>query len=219
VAIIDPAGRRLPRGEVGEICLRGEAPRRYYLDDGPQTAGVFGDDGWIRMGDLGMLAPDGNLLFVDRVADSIVTAGHRISSAMVENALLWHPSVRAAAVFAVPDKAAGQLAVAAVEASADASPAALAGFLRGELDPADWPADILIVPELPRGVTGKILKTPLRRAYHDIRDIHVQGTRAGEDGQHGGNETNKGVPGDRSEADVRDGAGLAGVGALRQDRG
>jgi long-chain acyl-CoA synthetase len=220
-AVIDQDGGRLPPGEVGEICLRGEAPRRYYLDDDPRLAGVFGADGWVRMGDLGMIASDGSLLFVDRVADSIVSAGHRISSAMVENALLWHPSVRAAAVFAVPDERAGQLAVAAVEADPHASPAGLADFLARELDPADRPAAVLIVPELPRGVTGKILKVRLREAYRDfgnIRDVLAQGTRVRED-WHGCNETNEGVPGERAEADVRDGAGLARVGPLRQDPG
>jgi long-chain acyl-CoA synthetase len=198
VAIVDPDGRRLPAGEVGEICLRGEAPRRYYLDDSPRTAGVFGADGWVRMGDLGTIAPDESLLFVDRAADSIVTAGHRISSAMVENALLWHPSVRGAAVFAVPDERAGQLAVAAVEADPAASAEDLAGFLAGELDPADRPAAVRIVPELPRGVTGKILKAQLREDWH-------------------GDEKNEGLSGDRAEADFRDGAGLARVGPLRQD--
>jgi acyl-CoA synthetase (AMP-forming)/AMP-acid ligase II len=203
VAIVDPRRRPLPPGEVGEICLRGEAPRRYYLDDSPRTAGVFGADGWVRMGDLGTIAPDGSLLFVDRAADSIVTAGHRISSAMVENALLWHPSVRGAAVFAVPDERAGQVAVAAVEAGPETRPEDLAAFLAGELDPADRPAAVRIVPELPRGVTGKILKAQLR----------------GREDGHGGIEKDEGLSGDRAEADVRDGAGLARVGPLGQDRG
>jgi acyl-CoA synthetase (AMP-forming)/AMP-acid ligase II len=198
VAVIDPAGRPRLAGEIGEICLRSEAPRRYYLDDNPQTAGVFGADGWVRMGDLGMIAPDGSLLFVDRVADSIVTAGHRISSAKVENALLWHPAVRAAAVFAVPGPA-GPVAVAAVEASPGTEAADLTAFLAEELDPTERPALIRIVTKLPRGVTGKILKAQLREDWH------------------GRQEADEGVPGDRTEADVRDGAGLARVGSLRQD--
>ena len=221
VAVIDPGGRRLPPGEVGEICLRGEGPRRYYLDDNPQTAGVFGADGWVRMGDLGMIAPGGSLLFVDRVADSIVTAGHRISSAMVENALCWHPSVRAAAVFGVPDERFGQVAVAAVQSDPGTPAEDLASFLASELDPADWPVAVLVVPELPRGVTGKILKTRLREAYRDFRsigDVRARGIGVRED-RHGGNEKNQGLSGDRAEADVRDGAGLARVGPLRQDRG
>jgi long-chain acyl-CoA synthetase len=201
VAIVDPDGRRLPPGEVGEICLRGEAPRRYYLDDSPRTAGVFGADGWVRMGDLGTIAPDQSLLFVDRAADSIVTAGHRISSAVVENALLWHPSVRGAAVFAVPDERAGQVAIAAVEADPGIAPEDLTAFLAGELDLADRPAAVRIVPGLPRGVTGKILKAQLREDTH------------------GGHQENEGLSGDRAEADVRDGTGLARVGPLRQDRG
>jgi len=220
VAIVDPHGRRLPPGEVGEICLRCEAPPRYYLDKDPRVAGVFSDDGWVRMGDLGMIAADESLLFVDRVADSVVSAGHRISSAMVENALLWHPSVRAAAVFAVADERAGQRAIAAVEAAPDTSTADLISFLEGELDPADRPATILVVPELPRGVTGKVLKVQLRETYRDFRNVDVrpQGTRVRKE-WHGGNEANEGVPGDRAEADVRDGAGLARLGAVRQDRG
>jgi acyl-CoA synthetase (AMP-forming)/AMP-acid ligase II len=169
VAITGPGGGPLPAGQVGEICLRCEAPRRYYLDDVPAAAGVFGADGWVRMGDLGMIASDGSLLFVDRVADSIVTGGHRISSAAVENALLWHPAVRSAAVFAVPDGRAGQVAVAAVEASGETSPGDLARFLAGELDTADQPAAILIVPGLPKGVTGKILKAQLRETYAGLR--------------------------------------------------
>lgn len=174
-AVMDPAGRVLPPGEVGEICLRCDAPSRYYLDDDSPAAGAFGDDDWVRMGDLGVIAPDGELLFVDRVADSIVTGGHRVSATMVENALLWHPAVRAAAVVAVPDEHAGQLPVAAVEAAPGTRSADLAGFLDGELGPADRPAAILAVPALPRGVTGKILKRQLRETYQDFfRTTHVR---------------------------------------------
>lgn len=220
VAIIDSDGRALPPEEVGEICLRCAAPPRYYLDDDPRTAEVFSDDGWVRMGDLGMIAPDGSLLFVDRLEDSIVSGEHRISTAMVENALLWHPSVRAAAVFAIPDERAGQLAIAAVEAESATPPDDLAGFLDGELDPADLPAAILVVPELPRGVTGKILKTQLRETYRDFRNVQVRadGTQAREE-WHGREEANAGLSGDRAEEDVRGGAGLAGLGPVRQDRG
>lgn len=166
VAIVGPGGQHLPPGEIGEIWLRGEGPRRYYLGDDPRTAGVFTADGWVRMGDLGMTTGDGELLFVDRVPDSIVTAGHQVSSAMVENALLWHPAVRAVAVFGVPEPGAGQIVVAVAEA--DSSPDELAGFLAGELKPADRPAFVLTVPELPRGITGKILKTRLRELYRDL---------------------------------------------------
>jgi acyl-CoA synthetase (AMP-forming)/AMP-acid ligase II len=222
VAITGPDGEPVPAGQVGEICLRCEAPNRYYLDRGPETAGVFGADGWVRMGDLGMIAPDGSLLFVDRVADSIVTSGHRISSAAVENALLWHPAVRGAAVFAIPDERAGQVAVAAVEAGPGTAPEHVARFLAGELDPADQPAAILIVPELPRGVTGKILKAQLRETYQGLRtiaDAPGHDRRVREDWHGGNEETREGVPGDRAEADIRGGAGLARLGAVGQDRG
>jgi acyl-CoA synthetase (AMP-forming)/AMP-acid ligase II len=219
VAITDPGGRGLPLGEVGEICLRCDAPGRYYLDDDPATAGVFSPDGWVRMGDLGLVTADGELLFVDRVADSIVSGGHRVSATMVENALLWHPAVRAAAVFAVPDEHAGQLAVAAVEARPGTHAVDLAGFLDRELDPADWPAAILVLPELPRGVTGKILKRQLRETHRDLfRTIHVRahGTR---EERHDREEAGRRLPGDRAQEDIRGRAGLARVGAIRQDRG
>lgn len=78
------------------------------------------------------------------------------------------------AVFAVPDERAGQLPVAVVEAAPGMHATDLAGFLDGELGPDDRPTAILVVPTLPRGVTGKILKRQLRETYQDFfRITHV----------------------------------------------
>ncbi|SHG23136.1 Acyl-CoA synthetase (AMP-forming)/AMP-acid ligase II [Jatrophihabitans endophyticus] len=169
VRIVDDAGEPVAAGTIGEIALRSEAPRRFYLDVDERTAGVFAGDGWVRMGDLGVLDPDGTLRFVDRVAESIVSDGRRISSAQVENALMWHPGVRAAAVFAVPDHDRGQLAEAAVETEGDVHGEDLLAFLADRLAPADLPARVHVVDRLPRGVTGKVHKQVLREQYGRVR--------------------------------------------------
>jgi crotonobetaine/carnitine-CoA ligase len=105
VRVVDEHGRELPRGEVGEIVVRGVPGRTimkgYYKDPEETSRAIV--DGWLHTGDNGMLDELGYLHFLDRKKDVIKRAGENVSATEVEGTLLEHPSVSLAAVIAVPD--------------------------------------------------------------------------------------------------------------------
>jgi long-chain acyl-CoA synthetase len=162
VAILDESGAQLPAGAVGEIALRSDAPQRSYFGDPDATRKVF-DGGWTRMGDLGRLDADGVLHFFDRKSQVIVSAGETISSARIENALLWHPAVVDAAAFAESDPAAGTVPACAVELRRPVDPAELRDFLTERLAPHELPVHIDAVKRLPRNPLGKVVKSQIIR--------------------------------------------------------
>jgi acyl-CoA synthetase (AMP-forming)/AMP-acid ligase II len=172
--LCDDDGEPVPTGNTGEIWLRSQAPRRRYLDR-ERDARVH-VDGWTRTGDLGHLDEDGFLYLFDRRVDALPGEVGLVSSVAVENALYEHPAVLAAAVVAVP--AADHAGASAVEGAtarrvtgAEAvvvlrDPRALAelpGFLAGRLKPHERPERFHAWESLPRGVTGKVLKTQVRQ--------------------------------------------------------
>ncbi|GGP51720.1 class I adenylate-forming enzyme family protein [Saccharothrix coeruleofusca] len=166
VSVVDERGEPVPPGVVGEIRLRTTAPQRWYLGDPDRNREVFAD-GWTRMGDYGSLDEDGHLHFFDRIPDAIRTAGALVSSARVENALLWHPNVVEAAAFGIPDIEAGHLVAAAVVLDSPVPEGDLLDFARSELTGAEVPVRVFVVDSLPRGDNGKPLKRVLRVRFAD----------------------------------------------------
>ncbi len=106
------------------------------------------------------------MTIVDRKKDLIISGGENISSVEVENALTEHPAVLEAAVVGVPDERWGEVprAFVALRSGSDASPDELVAFVRARLAHFKAPKDVRIVDALPRGGTGKVLKTVLREA-------------------------------------------------------
>ncbi|WP_329562327.1 AMP-binding protein [Kitasatospora sp. NBC_01266] len=102
VAIRDEAGRDLPTGERGEVCVRSESLMRGYWQQPELTAAVL-RDGWLHTGDIGYLDGDGYLTIVDRLKDLINTGGGHVYTSELEDLLNSHPGVRQSAVFGVPD--------------------------------------------------------------------------------------------------------------------
>jgi acyl-CoA synthetase (AMP-forming)/AMP-acid ligase II len=102
VAIIDEHGALLPRGERGEIVVRGPLVMSGYYRDDAATAEVS-RFGWHHTGDIGYLDEDNFLFIVDRAQDVIISGGFSVYSAEVEQALRQHPAVLDAAVVGVPD--------------------------------------------------------------------------------------------------------------------
>ena len=122
VAVIDADGTELPAGETGEIAVRVPDPVAFleYLNAPEATAAKFVGP-WLRTGDLASRDADGYLWFKGRADDLIISAGYRISPLEVEQCLLRHPAVVAAAVVGVPDELRGQVVKAFVIAR-DAAP-------------------------------------------------------------------------------------------------
>ncbi|MDQ6910420.1 MAG: AMP-binding protein, partial [Actinomycetota bacterium] len=165
VRAVDDEGGDQPRGAVGEVWLRRPGvPRRWYYRDPEATAAAWSGD-WLRTGDLGYLDPDGYLYLVDRKKDVIVTGGLNVASLEVESVLHEHPAVVEAAVFGVPHDVLGQDVAAAVVLRSEITPRELTSFARQRLAEYKTPHHVFVVDDLPRTVTGKVLKRDLRSRF------------------------------------------------------
>jgi O-succinylbenzoic acid--CoA ligase len=139
----------------GELLVRGPAV----------AAGALGPDGWLHTGDLGTLDATGRLAIVGRKADTIVTGGENVAPAEVEAALLEHPAVGDAAVLGRSDPEWGEAVVAQFVVRDGATvpePAVLRAHCAERLAPFKVPKAFELVSELPRSVTGKLLRRELR---------------------------------------------------------
>jgi long-chain acyl-CoA synthetase len=102
VKVLDPDGKELSPGEVGELCVKGPSVVKQYWNNQLATEQTF-VNGWLHTGDLGHKDEDGYVYIVDRIKDMIVSGGENIYCLEVENALMQHPAVLDAAVVGVPD--------------------------------------------------------------------------------------------------------------------
>lgn len=170
VKVVDQDGSERRRGEVGEVWLAYPgAPQRWYYGDPVSTASVFRNE-WVRTGDLGYLDADGYLYIVDRIKDVVNRGGLKVSSIEVEGALIGHPSVSDAAVFAVPDITYGEEVAAAIVARRPVVRRELKTYLRQRLADYKIPRDFVFVDCIPRNASGKALKRELREVYVRERD-------------------------------------------------
>jgi long-chain acyl-CoA synthetase len=163
LSIRDDAGRELPPGERGELWIRGTSVFRGYWNLPEATAAAFVDD-WFRTGDGAYLDGDGFLFIVDRLKDLIIRGGENIGCGQVEAALLMHPGVREASVYAVPDDRLGEEVGATIYAPDGAlDDDQLRAFLARHLARFELPRYILrSAAPLPRTPSGKILKRQIR---------------------------------------------------------
>jgi len=168
VAIRSEDGRLLGPGEAGEIFVRGPGLMPGYLDDDEANHAAF-VDGWFRTGDLGSIDTEGFLTVLGRLKEFINRGGEKISPYEIEAALLLHPSVREAAAFAVPHPRLGENVAAAVVLTPGANTTSkeIRKFLPQHLAPFKIPQHVLVQTELPKGVTGKVLRLQLSKAVVD----------------------------------------------------
>jgi len=152
----------LPRGELGEIVIRGHNLMKGYLNRPDATAEAI-VDGWFRTGDLGTKSDDDYVTIVDRKKDMIVRNGYNVYPREVEEVLSTHPAVAMVAVFGVAHETHGQEIVAAVTLMPGASAGAeeLIDFARQHVAAYKYPRRIEILETLPLGPSGKVLKREL----------------------------------------------------------
>jgi long-chain acyl-CoA synthetase len=163
ICALDEPARLLPRGERGEICVRGPQVMTGYLGRAQETADCF-IDGALRTGDIGYLDTDGYLYVTDRLKDLIICGGYNVYPRVIEEALYQHEAVAEAVAVGVPDAYRGEAPVAFVSLRQGASttPEALATFLRAQLSPIEQPKRIEIRPSLPKTAVGKLSRKELR---------------------------------------------------------
>ena len=162
--VVDDAGATVPAGAPGELLVRGTSVFRGYWNRPDVDADAF-VDGWFRTGDVAIIDDDGYLFIVDRIKDLIIRGGENIGCGQVEAALLLHPSVHEAAVYALPDERLGEEVGATVYASPTVDAQSLRAFVRDHLAAFEVPREIVICSEpLPRTASGKIVKRELQAA-------------------------------------------------------
>jgi fatty-acyl-CoA synthase len=164
--IVGPMGNYLPwDGEsVGELLVRGDMIMKGYYKSPKETAETL-KDGWYHTGDLCAMGPDGSLFVKDRQKDIIISGGENISSLEVEAVLYSHPDILECAVIAKPDEKWGEIPLAFVvpRAGSSISPEEVIQFSRKHLAHFKAPREVRMISEFPRGGTGKILKSVLRK--------------------------------------------------------
>lgn len=164
--VVDDEGKPLPHDgkTMGRLIIRGPWVTQSYFHTGNVT-----ENGWFDTGDIATIDPDGYMLIQDRAKDLIKSGGEWISSVDLENHLMGHPSVKAAAVIALPHPKWDErpLGVIVLREGMEASKEDLNQFLSSKV--AKWwlPDDYVYVAELPLTATGKFLKRALREQFKD----------------------------------------------------
>jgi long-chain acyl-CoA synthetase len=166
VAILDDDGRPLPTGEVGEICCRSKLVMQGYWRS-PELSEEVLRDGWLHTGDLGRLDEDGYLHVVDRKKDLIIRGGFNVFPRDVEEALLEHAAVEAAAVVGRPDLECGEEVVAFVALSGAVDPADLVAWSRERIGGYKYPREVHVVGAIPLTPIGKVDRKALRARLLD----------------------------------------------------
>ncbi|MHA1527481.1 MAG: AMP-binding protein [Alphaproteobacteria bacterium] len=163
VAILGADNRELERMTGGEIAVRGDNVFRLYLKNPEATAEAFTDDGWFLTGDLGHMDADGYIYVTGRRKELIIKGGENIAPREIDEALLLHAQVLEAAAFAVPSVDYGQAVEAAVRLTEGGTVGEdeLLALCRAQVGKFKAPDRVHILPDLPKGPSGKVQRMKL----------------------------------------------------------
>ncbi|MEV0974365.1 class I adenylate-forming enzyme family protein [Microtetraspora glauca] len=164
ITILDPERNPVAVGEVGEVAIDGPCVMREYWQRPDATAAVMHGP-WFLTGDLGRMDADGHLWIVDRMKDLIIRGGYNVYPREVEEVLYTHSAILEAAVVGLPDERLGEEVAAIVvpRAGQDIDLGELRTWLSEQLAAYKVPRVYQVVPALPKGATGKILKREISR--------------------------------------------------------
>jgi len=165
---------------VGEVQFRGPSVIRHTWTDVEALAEATGSDGWLDTGDLGYLDEEGDLFLVDRKKEMIIRGGYNVYPREVEDALYAHPAVAEAAVVGVPHESLGEdvAAFVALRPGAVVTAEELQAWTKERVAAYKYPRRVVLVDELPKGPTGKILKRSIDRTVLE-RDEQARAPRRG----------------------------------------
>ncbi|ALG86877.1 AMP-dependent synthetase [Gordonia phthalatica] len=161
--IVGDDGADLPRGEAGELQLRGACVAAGYWDKPAETAATFSDDGWLATGDIATMTDDGHLAVVARKKEMYVRGGYNVYPAEVENVLASDPAVAMCAVIGVPHATYGETGYAFVVPTPGTTVDVdrLMASCRTSLAEYKVPDAVEVVASLPMTPAGKIRKVLL----------------------------------------------------------
>jgi fatty-acyl-CoA synthase len=168
IRIVDVDSEPIGADLVGEIQLRGAQIGGRYMEGEARLA----DDGWLSTGDYGWLDGEGYLFVEGRGDGTIIRGGENIAAAEVEDALLAHPGISAAAVVGLPDPEWGEAIAAMVAARPGELVTAeeLRNFAHEHLGSLKTPGVVIVREALPQTPTGKILHRMVREELLGLQD-------------------------------------------------
>lgn len=176
VRVVDADDNEKPRGEIGEIIVRGPIVMKGYWRK-PELSAETLRGGWMHTGDSGYFDDDGYLFVVDRIKDMIISGGENVYSIEVENAISAHPDVAQCAVIGIPDPRWGEAVHAIVvprNGVADLTPEAIIAHSRTLIAAYKCPRSVDIhVEPLPLSSVNKIDKASLRAPFWKDRARQV----------------------------------------------
>jgi len=163
VRLVDENGDDALEGDAGEVWVKGPNVFKGYLNEPEATARVLSADGWLRTGDIAVVDDDGYLYLVDRAKDLIIVSGFNVYPAEVEGVLLDHADVAECGVVGVPHPHTGEAVKAFVvlKPGARADEDSLVSWCLDNLARYKCPSKVMFVDELPRNVSGKLLRRSL----------------------------------------------------------
>jgi long-chain acyl-CoA synthetase len=164
IKIMDDDGKILPRGEQGEIVIRGPQLMKGYWNKPEETAQAI-RDGWLHTGDVGYEDDDGYFWITDRKKDLIIKGGENISPRTIEEVLFTHPKVSEASVIGMKDSVYGEniKAFAVLNPGQTATAEEIIEFCKTKLTNFLLPKEIVFLQALPKSLVGKVLKKELRK--------------------------------------------------------
>ncbi|MFN4901546.1 MAG: acyl--CoA ligase [Betaproteobacteria bacterium] len=157
VGIMDEHGKLLAKGSTGEIVIRGDNVTAGYENNPNANASAF-TKGWFRTGDQGVMDAEGYVTLTGRLKEIINRGGEKISPVEVDEVLMDHPAVMQVVTFAVPHDKLGEEVGAAVvlREGMTATEQEIRAFAATKLADFKVPRRLVIVPEIPKGATGKL---------------------------------------------------------------
>jgi long-chain acyl-CoA synthetase len=165
VTIRDDAGRKLPFGETGEICIAGPQVMKGYWNRPDETDKVMTQDGAFRTGDLGFMSPEGFVKIVDRKKDMILVSGFNVYPNEVEDVVAMMPGVREVCAVAAPDEHSGEVVrVAIVKRDPSLTAEQVIAFCRANLTGYKVPKIVEFWKELPKTNVGKVLRREVKNS-------------------------------------------------------
>jgi long-chain acyl-CoA synthetase len=171
VRILDDEGKKVPTGEVGELCVKGPCVMKGYWAKPEETARQM-SDGWFRTGDMAYKDRIGRVYFADRKKDVVKSGGYSVFSVEVEQEILEHPAVAEVAVVGIPHptKKEAPVAICVLEEGSSVTGEELHAWCRDNIARYKSPRAVIIIDasEMPRTPTLKVLKRELREQYKDL---------------------------------------------------
>ena len=164
VRCVDREGKEVPRGEPGEVVVRGYNVMRGYFEDPEETARTIDAEGWLHTGDVAVMDDRGYLRITDRIKDMFIMGGFNCYPAEIENLMFAHPEIAQVAVIGIPDARMGEVGMAFVVPVPGTAPTpeAIIAWCREHMANYKVPRRVEIVPELPTNASGKVMKFLLR---------------------------------------------------------